>query len=83
MVNTHFQRLDGSLPFQLYTLQRGPLACILNGHACTWTIHICLAIFDSDVVIFMIVSSVITLENIVISGCYAVHECCKILKNIL
>ena len=25
---THFQRLDGSLPFQLYTLQRGPLAWI-------------------------------------------------------
>ena len=26
----------------------------------------------------MIVSIVITLENIVTSGCYAVHECCKI-----
>ena len=28
--------------------------------------------------LFLIVSIVITVENIVISGCYTVHECCKI-----
>ena len=30
----------------------------------------------------MIVSIVITLENIVTSGCYAVHECCKINRDV-
>ena len=29
VINTHFRRLGVSLPIQLDTLQRGPLACIL------------------------------------------------------